>query len=118
MQFRINQSMIHSNNKMIYQSPKYHQHSNSFSHFLQLHSSINSNSNNSASRQLQQSPNGELQIKSKLDLHDDNASNDASNSNTSLEVVNESIGKSFTIAAILGLKNNSTLHPVINLFIL
>lgn len=97
--------MIHSNNKMIYQPPKYHQHSNSFSQFLQLHSSI---SNNCAIR-----PSEEVQIKSKLD--DDTASNDASNSNTSLEVVNETIGKSFTIAAILGLKKNSSLHPVNNL---
>jgi hypothetical protein len=105
--------MIHSNNKMIYQPPKYHQNSNSFSHFLQLHSSINNNNNNnnnSAIRQLQSSD--DVQIKSKLDLNDDTASNDASNSNTSLEVVNETIGKSFTIASILGLKKHSSLHPV------
>lgn len=93
--------MIQSN-KMIYQPPKYH-HSNSFSHFLQLHSSI---SNNSANRQ--QSPTvDDDQNDSKLDMHDDTASNA---SNTSLEVVNESMGKSFTIAAILGLKKNSTLQ--------
>lgn len=37
-----------------------------------------------------------------------NESSDASN--TSLEVVNDSVGKSFTIAAILGLKKNSVNH--------
>lgn len=94
--------MIQSN-KMIYQPPKYH-HSNSFSHFLQLHSSISNNS--SANRQ--QSPTADDdQNDSKLDMQDDTASNA---SNTSLEVVNESMGKSFTIAAILGLKKNSALE--------
>lgn len=96
--------MIQSN-KMIYQPPKYH-HSNSFSHFLQLHSSINNNNSNGTSIVNSNQPqNDDEQIDSKMDIHDD-----ASNSNTSLEVVNDSIGKSFTIAAILGLKKNSALQ--------
>lgn len=93
---------------MIYQPPKYH--SNSFSHFLQLHSSINNNStnnNNNNNRQNQQSPSDDDPNDSKLDMNDDTTSNA---SNTSLEVVNESMGKSFTIAAILGLKKNSNLQ--------
>lgn len=83
---------------MIYQPSKYH--SNTFTHFLQLHSSIannhtiiNNNPNNINPRNL------ELE-NGKLELHDQNSS-----SNTSL--VNESVGKNFTIAAILGLKKNS-----------
>jgi hypothetical protein len=98
--------MIQSN-KMIYQPPKYH-HSNSFSHFLQLHSSINANNNTSNpivnSNRVQAD---DEQNDSKLDIQDDATSNA---SNTSLEVVNDSIGKSFTIAAILGLKKNSALQ--------
>lgn len=85
-------------NKMIYQPPKYH--SNSFTHFLQLHSTINSNSLANSLRTAE----GDEQTK--LELHDSNSNT----SNTSLEVVNESIGKSFTIAAILGLKKNSVDH--------
>lgn len=96
--------MIQSN-KMIYQPPKYH-HSNSFSHFLQLHSSINNNNSNSIVKS-NQPPTDEEQNDSKLDIND-GASNA---SNTSLEVVNDSVGKSsFTIAAILGLKKNSALQ--------
>lgn len=99
--------MIQSN-KMIYQPPKYH-HSNSFSHFLQLHSSINANNNNNSNSIVNsnQPQTDDDQNDSKWDIHDDGASN---SSNTSLEVVNDSIGKSFTIAAILGLKNNSALQ--------
>lgn len=87
-------------NKMIYQQPKYH--SNSFTHFLQLHSSI---TNNNLLSNTIKSPD-ELQNSddlSKLEIHDINSNA----SNTSLEVVNDTIGKSFTIAAILGLKKNS-----------
>lgn len=81
---------------MIYQPSKYH--SNSFTHFLQLHSTI-SNNNSSA----EHTANLDDQNNEKLDLTDNNSS-----SNTSLEVVNDSVGsKSFTIAAILGLKKNS-----------
>lgn len=93
--------MIQSN-KMIYQPPKYH--SNSFTHFLQLHSSINNNnslnSNRSSEEQLNKNEH------TKLEIHDNNSNG----SNTSLEVVNDGIGKSFTIAAILGLKKNSVNH--------
>lgn len=101
--------MIQSN-KMIYQPPKYH--SNSFTHFLQLHSSINNNNNNGNNNNNiitnSSRSNGEIESTndddhSKLDIQDHNSNA----SNTSLEVVNESIGKSFTIAAILGLKKNS-----------
>lgn len=92
--------MIQSN-KMIYQPPKYH--SNSFTHFLQLHSSINNNSSlgtpHRNAEELHQDENTKIEI---------NENSDASN--TSLEVVNDSIGKSFTIAAILGLKKNSVNH--------
>lgn len=97
--------MIQSN-KMIYQPPKYH-HSNSFSHFLQLHSSINNNNSNQITNSNRQQQTEDEQNDSKLEIHDDGASNA---SNTSLEVVNDSIGKSFTIAAILGLKKNSALQ--------
>lgn len=102
--------MIQSN-KMIYQPPKYH-HSNSFSHFLQLHSSINANNNNCTNSNNPIANSNRVhtddeQIDSKLDINDDGTSNA---SNTSLEVVNDSVGKSFTIAAILGLKKNSALH--------
>ena len=81
---------------MIYQQSKYH--SNSFTHFLQLHSSIN-NTNNSGN-----APNNLPELSGpndteKIELHD-------SSSNTSLEV-NDSVGKSFTIAAILGLNKNT-----------
>lgn len=89
--------MIQSN-KMIYQQPKYH--SNSFTHFLQLHSSIN---NNNSLVNPHRHPEDEH---AKLEIHDTNSNA----SNTSLEVVNDSIGKSFTIAAILGLKKNSVNH--------
>lgn len=85
---------------MIYQPPKYH--SNSFTHFLQLHSSINNSSlvhPNRHPEELQSDEHTKLEI---------NEISDASN--TSLEVVNDSIGKSFTIAAILGLKKNSVNH--------
>lgn len=93
--------MIQSN-KMIYQPPKYH-HSNSFSHFLQLHSSTNNNNSNQIANSNRQQLSEAEQNDSKLEIHDE-----ASNaSNTSLEVVNDSIGKSFTIAAILGLKKDS-----------
>jgi len=101
--------MIQSN-KMIYQQPKYH--SNSFTHFLQLHSSINNNNNsininggsNINSHSANRIPDESLGDENvKLDIHDHNSNT----SNTSLEVVNDSIGKSFTIAAILGLKKNS-----------
>lgn len=91
--------MIQSN-KMIYQPPKYH-HSNSFSHFLQLHSSINGSNNSNSIVNSNRPQTDDEQNDLKLDIHDDGASN---GSNTSLEVVNDSIGKSFTIAAILGLK--------------
>lgn len=81
---------------MIYQQSKYH--SNSFTHFLQLHSSINStNSSGGISNNLQELP--VPHDSEKIELHD-------SSSNTSLEV-NDSVGKSFTIAAILGLNKNS-----------
>ena len=93
--------MIQSN-KMIYQPPKYH--TNSFTHLLQLHSSINGNNNTilHSNRMIGE----ELQSdeRTKLEIHD----HSSNTSNTSLEVAsNESIGKSFTIAAILGLKKNS-----------
>ena len=83
---------------MIYQPSKYH--SNTFTHFLQLHSSIANNHTN-----INNTPNNinprNLELENgKLELHDQNSS-----SNTSL--VNESVGKNFTIAAILGLKKNS-----------
>lgn len=81
--------MLHTN-KMIYQPPKYH----SFSHFLRLTSS--NSSNNSVVRGLNDD--------SQHEINDQN-SNDASN--TSIEVANESVGKSFTIAAILGLKKGN-----------
>lgn len=97
--------MIQSN-KMIYQPPKYH-HSNSFSHFLQLHSTINANNGNTNNSIANRVPTDDEQNDSKLDIHDDGTSNA---SNTSLEVVNDSVGKSFTIAAILGLKKNSALQ--------
>lgn len=83
---------------MIYQPSKYH--TNSFTQFLQLHSSINNNSNTENSGNLEETLSENQN--DKLDLTDNNSS-----SNTSLEVVNDSIGKSFTIAAILGLKKNS-----------
>jgi hypothetical protein len=98
--------MIQSN-KMIYQPQKYH--SNSFTHFLQLHSTINNNNNNinssltNSNRIAEDSHNDDH---TKLEILD-TASNA---SNTSLEVVNDSVGKSFTIAAILGLKKNSVNH--------
>lgn len=95
-------SMIQSN-KMIYQPPKYH--SNSFTHFLQLHSSINSNSSlANLNRSSEELHNGDEQAK--LEIHDTSSNT----SNTSLEVVNDGIGKSFTIAAILGLKKHSVNH--------
>lgn len=84
---------------MIYQPSKYH--TNSFTHFLQLHSSITKNGSNSLNRG---QDDGIAEDHVKLDL------NENSSSNTSLEVVNESIGKSFTIAAILGLKKSSVNH--------
>lgn len=93
--------MIHSN-KMIYQPPKYH--SNSFTHFLQLHSSINNNNGSLANTN--QNPEDLNDAHAKLEILDNNSNA----SNTSLEVVNDSIGKSFTIAAILGLKKNSVNH--------
>lgn len=93
--------MIQSN-KMIYQPPKYH--SNSFTHFLQLHSSINNNGPLANSHRHPDELHGDEHTK--LELHDTNSNA----SNTSLEVVNDSIGKSFTIAAILGLKKNSANH--------
>lgn len=86
---------------MIYQPPKYH--SNSFTHFLQLHSSINNNSLVNSNRNPEELHHDEH---TKLEIHDSNSNG----SNTSLEVVNDSIGKSFTIAAILGLKKNSAHH--------
>lgn len=92
--------MIQSN-KMIYQAPKYH--SNSFTHFLQLHSSISNNSSANISRNPEES---HCDGQAKQEIHDNNSNA----SNTSLEVVNDSIGKSFTIAAILGLKKNSVNH--------
>lgn len=85
---------------MIYQPSKYH--TNSFTHFLQLHSSINNNNSNTENSGNLEESLSENQNHEKLDLTDNNSS-----SNTSLEVVNDSIGKSFTIAAILGLKKNS-----------
>ena len=96
--------MIQSN-KMIYQPPKYH--SNSFTHFLQLHSSINNN-NNGTLANTHRNPQDlhSNDEHTKLEIHDTNSNA----SNTSLEVVNDSIGKSFTIAAILGLKKNSVNH--------
>lgn len=81
---------------MIYQQSKYH--SNSFTHFLQLHSSINSTNNpGGIPNNLQELP--VPNDSEKIELHD-------SSSNTSLEV-NDSVGKSFTIAAILGLNKNT-----------
>jgi hypothetical protein len=95
--------MIQSN-KMIYQPPKYH--SNSFTHFLQLHSSINNNNNSlTNSNRNPEDLHGD-EHNTKLEIHDSNSNG----SNTSLEVVNDSVGKSFTIAAILGLKKNSVNH--------
>jgi hypothetical protein len=95
-------SMIQSN-KMIYQPPKYH--SNSFTHFLQLHSSINNNNSLAHSNRLPEDSHSDEHTK--LEIHDNNSNV----SNTSLEVVNDSVvGKSFTIAAILGLKKNSVNH--------
>lgn len=93
--------MIQSN-KMIYQPPKYH--SNSFTHFLQLHSSINNNNSGSLAH-THRNPEDlhSNDDHTKLEIHDNNSNA----SNTSLEVVNDNIGKSFTIAAILGLKKNS-----------
>jgi hypothetical protein len=104
--------MIHSN-KMIYQQPK-------FTHFLQLHTSItnssrdsgnnnnnntNNNNSNSSIDNLNRRTSNDLQINERLksDIHDQNSNI----SNTSLEVVNDSAGKSFTIAAILGLKKSA-----------
>lgn len=95
--------MIQSN-KMIYQPPKYH--SNSFTHFLQLHSSINNNNINNNHSLVNSHRHPEGDEHTKLELHDANSNS----SNTSLEVVSDSIGKSFTIAAILGLKKNSVNH--------
>lgn len=89
-------------NKMIYQPPKYH--SNSFTHFLQLHSSISNNNSLVHSNRLPEDSHSDEHTK--LEIHDNNSNG----SNTSLEVVNDSIGKSFTIAAILGLKKNSVNH--------
>lgn len=86
-------------NKMIYQQPKYH--SNSFTHFLQLHSSINNNSLSNAIRNPDELLSNDDHTK--LEIHDSNSNA----SNTSLEVVNDTIGKSFTIAAILGLKKKN-----------
>lgn len=96
--------MIQSN-KMIYQPPKYH--SNSFTHFLQLHSSIN-NTNSPLSNVNRSTEDSHLNDEhTKLEIHDNNSNA----SNTSLEVVsNDSVGKSFTIAAILGLKKSSVNH--------
>ncbi|CAO1376805.1 unnamed protein product [Diamesa hyperborea] len=83
---------------MIYQPSKYH--SNTFTHFLQLHSSIANNHTNINNTPTNiNSRNLDLE-NGKLELHDQNSS-----SNTSL--VHESVGKNFTIAAILGLKKNS-----------
>jgi hypothetical protein len=77
-----------------------------------LHSSLANTNNNNISSNNNNSSNSNRSIgdesqsdeHSKLEIHDDHNSNA---SNTSLEVVNDSIGKSFTIAAILGLKNNT-----------
>lgn len=87
---------------MIYQPPKYH--SNSFTHFLQLHSSINNNNSLAHNNRLPED--SQSDDHTKLEIHDHNSNG----SNTSLEVVNDSVGKSFTIAAILGLKKNSVNH--------
>lgn len=85
---------------MLHQPSKYH--TNPLSHFLALHSNAK-NSINSANN-------------SHIELDNSNS--------TSLDVVNENIGKSFTIAAILGLKqsaaameqsNNKDFADVINL---
>lgn len=99
--------MLYSN-KMIYQAPKYH--SNSFSHFLQLHSNHNNNNNNNNNHSkndnsMTTSENINLNHgeSAKLEINNDSNSN---TSTTSLEVVNESAGKSFTIAAILGLNKS------------
>lgn len=93
--------MIQSS-KMIYQPPKYH--TNSFSHLLQLHSSINGNSNSILHSNRMIGEESQSDDRTKLEIHD----HSSNTSNTSLEVVsNDSIGKSFTIAAILGLKKNS-----------
>lgn len=83
---------------MIYQPSKYH--SNTFTHFLQLHSSIANNHTNINNNPTNINPRNLDLENGKLELHDQNSS-----SNTSL--VNESVGKNFTIAAILGLKKNS-----------
>lgn len=83
---------------MIYQPSKYH--SNTFTHFLQLHSSIANNHTNINNNATNINPRNLDLENGKLELHDQNSS-----SNTSL--VNESVGKNFTIAAILGLKKNS-----------
>lgn len=85
---------------MIYQPSKYH--SNTFTHFLQLHSSIANNHTNINNNAPNINPRNLDLENGKLELHDQNSS-----SNTSL--VNESVGKNFTIAAILGLKKNSQL---------
>ncbi|CAO1416855.1 unnamed protein product [Diamesa serratosioi] len=85
---------------MIYQPSKYH--SNTFTHFLQLHSSIANNHTNINSTPANLNARSLELENGKLELHDQNSS-----SNTSL--VNESVGKNFTIAAILGLKKNSQL---------
>lgn len=85
---------------MIYQPSKYH--SNTFTHFLQLHSSIANNHTNINNTPANLNPRNLELENGKLELHDQNSS-----SNTSL--VNESVGKNFTIAAILGLKKNSQL---------
>lgn len=93
--------MIQSN-KMIYQPPKYH--TNSFTHLLQLHSSLNGNSNSILHSNRMIGDDVQNDERTKLEIHD----HSSNTSNTSLEVAsNESIGKSFTIAAILGLKKNS-----------
>ncbi|KAG5680084.1 hypothetical protein PVAND_009611 [Polypedilum vanderplanki] len=103
---------------MIYQPPKYH-HSNSFTHFLQLHSSIsnsgvgsgggNNNNSNSNSNRERMGDDSLSNERTKLEIHDQNSN--TSNATTEIDVANESVGKSFTIAAILGLKKNSV-HPL------
>lgn len=97
--------MLYSN-KMIYQAPKYH--SNSFSHFLNLHSNNNNNNNDSLPPTNHLSEDSVQDESTKIEICNDNSNSNTST--TSLEVVNESAGKSFTIAAILGL-NKSTMRP-------
>lgn len=93
---------------MIYQAPKYH--SNSFSHFLQLHSTHNNNNNKNDSVPTSNEDLTHLNHGENAKLEINNENSNSNTSTTSLEVVNESAGKSFTIAAILGL-NKSTMRP-------